>query len=136
MAPIDPTTALGWKNYNANLTKYFCDDKETLADKEKCLEEHSYSLNETVEYTSRPLENHNIKINPTFGGVVHYLTFPDGAFHEEIVIHLNPHLDYFISLLDPNIYFFSVNPSVSVATHVKIDQGITYLFLKVCIVNP
>ena len=50
MAPIDPTTALGWKNYDANLTKYFCDDKdkETLADKEKCLEEHIYLFNETV----------------------------------------------------------------------------------------
>ena len=40
---------------------------------------------------------------------MHYLTFPDGAFHEEIVIHLNPHLDYFISLLDPHFLFLS-NP--------------------------
>ena len=42
MAPIDPATASGWKNYDENHNKYFCDDKETLADKEKCLEEHSY----------------------------------------------------------------------------------------------
>ena len=136
MAPIDLATASGWKDYDENLKKYFCDDKETLADKEKCLEEHIYSFNETVMNISRPLENHDMKMNPAHGGTVHFLTFPDGAFHEDIIIDLNPNLDYFISLVDPNFLFLSVNPSVSVAKHVKIDQGITYLFLKVCIVNP
>ena len=44
MAPIDPATASGWKNYDENHNKYFCDDKETLADKEKCLEEAFHSM--------------------------------------------------------------------------------------------
>ena len=106
-----------------------------MADKEKCLEEHNYSFNETVMNISRPLENHDMKINPAYGGTVHYLTFPDGAFHEEILLDLNPLLDYFILLVDPNFLFLSVNPSVSVATPVKIDQVETLLFLKVCTVS-
>ena len=70
VAPIDPATASGWKNYDENHKKYFCDDKETLADKEKCLEEHSCLFNETVMNISRPLENHDMKINPAYGGTV------------------------------------------------------------------
>ena len=78
-----------------------------------------------------------MKMNPAYGGTVHFLTFPDGAFHEDIIIDLNPNLDYFISLVDPNFLFLSVNPSVSVATPVKIDQGEgeTLLFLKVSTVS-
>ena len=42
-----------------------------------------------------------MKVNLAYGGTVHYLTFPNGAFHEEIILDLNPLLDYFISLVDP-----------------------------------
>ena len=69
-----------------------------------------------------------MKVNLAYGGTVHYLTFPNGAFHEEIILDLNPLFDYFILLVDPNFLFLSVNPSVSVATPVKIDQGETLLF--------
>ena len=95
-----------------------------------------YDYDEIMEYTRYPV-SHDTILTSKYNGLIHIIRPREHSFTYSTattqLIALNKNLSYFISFIDPQFSFLSINPETMPRTliQVKPDAGQLLMFVKV-----
>ena len=130
----DPVYSKGWKVASENIS--FCEDVNwnTRDDLEACFKKYAYTFNETVLSADGKYLR---KLKVSTAGILHFVKplkeSIDPHQNKGFLLQLNPKLNYFFGITDPNFEIASTNPSAVpyILQELGLSAGVQLLTLMV-----